>query len=776
MSQPYSQAEPTLAPWESEPAPILNHLHVRIGHYEIQREIAVGGMGSVFEAIQDQPRRSVALKLMRGARASPAAVKRFEKEAQLLARLQHPCIAQVYEAGTHACGDQSVPYIAMEFVQGARPITEHCRAHKLTRRRRLELFLDVCDAVHHGHVKGIIHRDVKPGNVLVDGAGHVKIIDFGVSRALDADPTSVTMQLESEQLIGTLQYMSPEQCDSSLGEVGVSADIYALGVLLYELLCGKLPYEVDATNIAHTVQVIREQPPIRPATIDRSLRGDLETILLKALHKDPARRYHSAEQLGEDVRRLLQGQPVLARGDSLWYLASTRLKTAIAKHQVWAALAACVIAVVFTQTIGVMVLFHWTRADWAFQRTVTRLFPPSSPNLMSTVRIVSLREGTDAEGLAKSLGIEGIQPGDARGARRLLWAHLLRRLAETASRAVAFDVQFITPTEHDQEFVDAVNLLKQKPVDVVMAVHEWLPNEQGLPRLAPLIAPHVRPGGVSSVTDEKQPWRASLFALPNSSAQPLPSLAVATLAAFLHPGAELSLTYTRQTGLLVMRFSQRHLSAPAFSTPVGEPKAIVPNTVIDEVGSHAAAWGLRPESSLGLLMVEMPGDAILRTPPVDLDLVDVLRAPQKQLREWFDGRVVVIGDARVEARDGPFEHSDGRVLPGFCLNAAAIDMLIRGEGVRVPYTIEQQAIPLSQLWGIELAAAGLGAAAVALAGMSLWRRSLYLLAAAVGMLMLSLLAYGQARYLCNPLLPIIAMVVAGLFMSYAVTLRRRVFG
>ncbi|MCA8960476.1 MAG: protein kinase [Planctomycetes bacterium] len=290
----------------------------RIGPFRIRARIATGGMGTVFEAEQEHPRRLVALKVLREEMTSPELLRRFEYETQILAQLRHPGIAQVYDAGTFEHAGRRRPYFAMELIEGARPLGRFCDERGASIRDRVRLFVEVCDAVHHGHQRGVIHRDLKPANILVDREGHPKIIDFGVARAASA-PGVTTAYTSVGQLLGTLQYMSPEQVSGDPAEIDTRSDVYALGVVLYELLTGAFPYDLEGRAIYEASQVIREESPARPSTRVATLRGDLETITLKALEKDKERRYASAHELGEDLRRFLRGDAILARPPSFFY-------------------------------------------------------------------------------------------------------------------------------------------------------------------------------------------------------------------------------------------------------------------------------------------------------------------------------------------------------------------------------------------------------------------------------------------------------------------------
>jgi hypothetical protein len=288
-----------------------------IGRYRIIRLLGEGGMGAVYEAEQQQPLRIVALKVIKTGFCTPEGLWRFEHESQALGRLQHPGIAQIYEAGTADTGFGMQPYFAMELIRGE-ALRAYAETHQLNTRQRLALMVRICDAVHHAHQRGLIHRDLKPANILVDETGQPKILDFGVARMTGID-AQATRQTSTGEIVGTLSYMSPEQVRADPLELDIRSDVYSLGVMLYELLSGRLPYNVSQRQLPEAVRTIREDDPTTLSSISRNFRGDIETIVGKALEKDKSRRYASAADLAADIQRYLSDEPITARRPSAAY-------------------------------------------------------------------------------------------------------------------------------------------------------------------------------------------------------------------------------------------------------------------------------------------------------------------------------------------------------------------------------------------------------------------------------------------------------------------------
>ncbi|MBL7187470.1 MAG: serine/threonine protein kinase [Phycisphaerae bacterium] len=378
----------------------------RIGRYKLLSVLGEGGMGIVYLAQQHQPvNRQVAVKIIKPGMDSKRVIARFEAERQALALLEHPNIAHVYDAGTTEAGR---PYFVMEHVKGL-PITEHCDHYKLTIEQRLRLFQQVCQAVHHAHQKGIIHRDIKPSNVLAsihEDQAVPKIIDFGVAKAISRPLTERTLYTEQGQLFGTPEYMSPEQADMAVEDIDTRSDIYSLGVLLYELLTGVLPFDSKTFReggIDHIRKVICETDPKTPSirltrlgeeadkvaqnrraeigTLAKCLHRELEWIPLKAMRKERAERYRSASELADDIENYLEGAPLLAGPLTARY----RLRKFVRRNKrIFAGVVMVAAALVIGLTVSVVSLVreqHARRQAQANELTMRRIAYASDMSL-----------------------------------------------------------------------------------------------------------------------------------------------------------------------------------------------------------------------------------------------------------------------------------------------------------------------------------------------------------------------------------------------------------
>ncbi len=399
---------------------------MRIGRYKLLSILGEGGMGIVYLAEQQGSiRRRVALKVIKPGMDSKRVIARFEAERQALALLDHLNVANVYDAGMTEAGR---PYFVMEYVKGL-PITEYCDHHKLTIKERLRLFQQVCSAVQHAHQKGIIHRDIKPSNILVstqDDKAVPKIIDFGVAKALIQPLTERTLITEESQLLGTPEYMSPEQADMAGEDIDTRSDIYSLGVLLYVLLTGVLPFDSDTLReggVEHVRKVIRETDPKTPstrlsklgdeakkiaenrrmeiATLAKCLHRELEWIPLKAIRKERAERYRSASELSDDIENYLKGAPLMAGPPTAGY----RLRKFLRRHT---ALVSGIAAVLIVSVIGTIVSVVFALGQARARNESQTIANFLTQDVLSSVDKIKGREATVADILgAASKSLEG---------------------------------------------------------------------------------------------------------------------------------------------------------------------------------------------------------------------------------------------------------------------------------------------------------------------------------------------------------------------------------
>jgi hypothetical protein len=453
----------------------------------------------------------------------------------------------------------------MEFIPGALSITRYADQKNLSPADRLTLFAHVCDAVQHAHEKGIIHRDLKPGNILIDAQGQVKLIDFGIARASDSDQFSLTMQTGASQLIGTLQYMSPEQCESDPRQLDAGSDVYSLGVVLFELMCGQLPYDLSRAHVSEATRIIREDPPTKPSSINRLFRGDMETVLLKALHKDPAQRYRTASALAADIRHMVSGETILARRDSAIYMMRGAARRFVTKHRIAAHLLVGLVSLLVAYWV-LDAVERMTPLNRQTIRWLTAYVPPAGlGEQFSSVRIVALQPETDVKKLGLAHGAPMADPARP-PTLRALHARLMRKLAESGARVVAFDIAFAKPVPQlDELFVQGVSALRERGIPVVVAAPDWQLNADGQPQLSPTIAAETSSGTTRMNFGAHSPWALQVVAGPHA-ALARPGFPLAVASAYWRPFARPG--FALDAGLSVVQITY---APPVQQVPVQLP-------------------------------------------------------------------------------------------------------------------------------------------------------------------------------------------------------------
>jgi serine/threonine protein kinase len=745
VGAPEPNAEDDPARFTPAPAPTF------IGQYEVVRVLGSGGMGTVYEAIQDAPRRRVALKVMREATASDDAVRRFEREARILGTLQHPGIAQVYDAGMTAlpeaergvAGPRSVPYFAMELLHGAVSLTEHARRANLDHRAVLMLMAQVCDAVGHAHQRGVVHRDLKPSNILVDSAGRVRVIDFGVARIVGAGAVANTLHTHPGTIVGTLQYMSPEQVGDDPTLVDARSDVYSLGAVLYELLCGTVPVPVRGVAILAAAELVRTHVPLPPSRIVKGLRPDVQAVVMKALAKGRADRYASAEELRDDLLRAAEGVPVLARPLGPATLAA-RAARRWANARPWST--ACLVV---AATVG---LCRWVVAPVSFpavaeiQALASRFTPPTVPSGgLADVRLIAFDPASTPERLEPALGLEAGTMGREFG-RRPVIAGLIRRLAEAGAGAIAVDFFLVNESPFDDAVADAAAYARSRGIDVVFASPTWMSDDGAAP-LAPKLRPIVRWGGASARSGMGVLTQMEL-SVENPDHEGVPSLALAAVTALESPGVFCTTASRGDAPLLEVR-RWRAGAVPGGPMASAGPAKLYRVSETERAEADEQR-GISHGATAATLHLSFPTAETFDA--ARLSVADAVTIDMQALRAQVGGRIALIGWAGAPpgTLDDTISLPDGRKLFGSEAHLATMQALRDGGVVRLPTLWEDHA------W-IALGA-GLGIFLMVIA-LRTWVRVSLLLAGWAVLLAGSLGGAAWFATLIDPVLPCAGVVI-----------------
>ncbi len=718
--------------------------------YTITREIHHGGQGVVYEAQQHSPQRKVAIKVMRtGPFAGSADRARFEAEVDVLGQLKHPNVVTIYEGGT--VGGQC--YFAMEYVDGV-PVDQYVAREKLTIGQTLRLMARICVAVEYAHLKNVVHLDLKPGNILIDHDGEPHVVDFGLAKVTGGGLVGGPGAIQAgEGFLGTPAYASPEQTRGDPGQVDRRSDVYSLGMVLYQLSTGCFPYSVK-DGWAQTLDNIVHAAAKKPSEVNRKLEAEVDAILLKALAKDPAARYQSAAELGGDIERYLDGEPIRVWQERVGYVLRKRTSAWLRRHPVLAQFIVIPLAVLLAVLLGGPLVYEWTPVDEWFQQLLTvPLVSPATQSPLSSVRVIAITDEDAMVRLAQRAQVPGVTAEKWRSMRRL-HGRLMEKLARAGPRAVAWDITFNGETEYDHDFVRGVQALKAAGIDVVVAVDRW-PLDGELPT-SKIIAPEVRWGCASGGFNTDQPWHVDL-AVQRGHRDPLPSLALLAVAAGRHPGAELSLRLDVKGQHMEARYRKwKGDPASRIKEWLGEPERIVATYVSPVRPIPQPQFGLLPDDAVACYYLDVPPDTVLSAATIPYE--EVFRADVDQLREWFAEKYVLAADCR--PGEDRFNYPDGRRLSGCYGQAAAIDGLVRQVSIR-------SAWGYLELLGFLTVGAVLGLMVADSVKKSAARRYLVVGAIAVVGVGLSLVAYQQWHYVYNPSVAIIALAMACALSSVA---------
>jgi hypothetical protein len=758
----FAEVKSLLRQWELPTSPALKKPPVtalglperdltgrQLGNYKVIARVGSGGMGVVYRAEHAQLLREVAIKVMSADVAATGGEKRFDREAQILARLRHPGIVFAYDAGLERDEHGAFRYFVMEFVPDATPITTYAAREGLTDRAKLELFLRVCEAVEQAHAKRIVHRDLKPGNILVDRDGQVRVIDFGLANV------AAEMASEKREVVGTPAYMSPEQCVGDPAAIDERSDVYSLGVVLYELISGWFPYDLENRSVGQQIDIIRRVEAADLAHARPDLRGDLADVVRRALAKQAEHRHQSVREFADEIRRFLAGRPVRSsERDGLGaVLASLR---AFARRQRFVAAACvCLIAAMLAQTYGPPLVYNMTRLDLGFQWLVaTRLVPARAPASFDRVRIVEMPSNKRLAELAAQYGVTGVDEEDPTSVRRL-HALFMKKLVDADAKVLTWLVHFGSERNAD-EFLEGVAALQGKPnpTNVQVACKTWRTSDGDKPAVSEKISRAVAVGTVSISRGAGTPPMVDIAYFGNSKKAdqlkaPLPSAVLGTIIAMKQGDTAYQLEPEPVRGGMRVFYKKSLPGRDNWERTGEEPDQLYSG--LQQVEQADSAVGINAGDLLAIYLLPVPNMDALRAATVSYE--QVLAADPDQLKGWFKDRAILVGSV-----DDP----SSLIVTGYGeyraphLHATAVEAILK-KLVPHPPT-------LMQSWIFTVAGGLAGVLAIGLAASGV-RRAVTFAALTIGAVVGSVVLYAATLLLCNPAVPLLAMLTAALLAA-----------
>lgn len=708
------------------------------GRYTIVREIARGGMGVVFQATDRQlDNRPVIIKVIRPDRAPPESVERFKEEACKLARAgRHPGIATIFDYS----GEQSVdgvtvcPFMVIEYIEGAQTLLDYANENlpsprtRRGRRRRLELFLQACDAMAYAHTRcAIVHRDLKPDNIIVDSDGRARVIDFGI--AIGSGQPGVHVS-EFGALVGTPGYMAPEQWATDVDPFSLkaAADVYALGVILYELLVSRKPHVLGDGRISEmetpeqfddhalTRYMVCNWEPRHPRDIDPAFPPKLSDILLRALAKSPANRFDDAKDLARAVRRFLAPS---------WRMDALRILPLIA------------VVVWLAYVVGVPAVYEWTPLNTWYQRTIATPFPPSQP--LKHVVVVAADESTPLDVFKLPPETPREKLGFGKGQRnRPMWGCVIDALTRAGPRTIAVDTVWASPTEDDEFLAASLARAASSGIDIV------IPDG-----VNPALANHTKHrGGLGLYVGDQSVWRIEQFVQPPDD-DLMPSLALMTAALALRPGHEPRFALDENQLTITVRYRSNGSESNLRNPVVVPVERVLPEeNAADRLGIY--------------VLPPMPTDEALAASTLRAETL--LAMTPNELADALADKVVLLANMHSDhATDDGAPYLDGRWIRGCYAHALAIDSLMRAAApvqhgisaspwIRVTALHEMALTYAAGALGVCVAIFYMGRRARQLAILSLFA----LIALVVGAVL-----YRACTVMLVPLVPIFAMLLGG---------------